>query len=420
MTEPNNWQNAAWGTPPAAPQDDQASRAATGGPGAAAPASSPTPGAPQPQGAGQPQAAPTAHQAASQAQASQAAARPQATPGVQPQAAPATPYAAAYGAPAVYGAPAAAPAAPKKSRGWIVALVAVILFFVLGAMSIASCTAVMSSPMGSFSSAGSSWADSVTGDTVGIINIDGTIQYDGTTSSPEGLRAQLEAAEENPDIKAVVLRVNSGGGVATAGEEMSGYIKDFSKPVVVSCASITASAAYMISSQADYIYAGKTSSVGSIGVIMSVTDLSGLYEKLGISIDNITSADAKDAGGGSRPLTEEERAYYQAQVDQINQVFIETVAEGRSMAEDDVKKLATGMSFTGIDAVENGLVDEIGTLEDAVSKACSLAGISDADTVYLQSSSSELSRLLDIMGEADESTLASTLKELDNRVGFEG
>ncbi len=401
MTEPNNWQSTAWGT---------GSEAASGAP-SEAPGGQP---AAAPQGASSAQTAagaPTTPYAqaytaspTSQASYGQAYAAPQ-------PAAPTSPYG--------YTAPAYAAPAPKKSRAWIVALVAVVLFFLLGVMTIGSCTAVMSTPMG-FSSSGSSWADTVTGDTVGIINIDGTIQYDGTTSSPEGLRAQLEAAEKNPDIKAVVLRVNSGGGVATAGEEMAGYVKDFSKPVVVSCASITASAAYMISSQADYIYTGKTSSVGSIGVIMSITDLSGLYEKLGISVDNITSADAKDAGAGSRPLTEEERTYYQAQVDQINQVFIDTVAEGRDMPVEDVKKLATGLSFTGLDAVDNGLVDEIGTLEDAVAKACSLAGIADADTVYLQSSSSELSRLLDIMGEKDENSVSTALKELEDRVGLEG
>ncbi|MVX61884.1 signal peptide peptidase SppA [Enterorhabdus mucosicola] len=302
----------------------------------------------------------------------------------------------------------------------MVALAAVIAFFVLGLVSIASCTSVMTAPMGAFSYDSPSWTDTVTGDTVGIISIDGTIQYDGTTSSPEGLKAQLDAAEQNPHIKAVVLRVNSGGGVATAGEEMSRYVRDFEKPVVVSCASLDASAAYMISSQANYIYAAETSAVGSIGVIMQVTDVSGLYEKLGITVDSITSADSKDASGGNRPLTEEERAYFQDQVDQINEVFIETVAEGRDMSTDEVRALATGLTFTGLDGVENGLVDEIGTLEDAVAKACELAGIARADTVYLQSPSSDLSRLLDIMGEVDENDLSKALKELDKRGGFEG
>ena len=371
MTDQNQWQNQAWGTG-------------------------------QPQGA---PAVPGASPAASPLQGQQAQPQPQAQP--------------TYAAPQpAYVAPVAPAPAPKR-RGWIVGLAAVLAFFILGAASIASCTAVMTSSMGAFSYESPSWADTVTGDTVGIINIDGTIQYDGTTSSPEGLKAQLDAAEQNPHIKAVVLRVNSGGGVATAGEEMSRYVRDFSKPVVVSCASLDASAAYMISSQADYIYTAETSAVGSIGVIMSVTDLSGLYEKLGISVDNITSADAKDAGGGNRPLTEEERAWYQAQVDQINDVFIKTVADGRAMTEDAVRALANGLTYTGIDAVENGLADEIGTLEQAVAKACELAGIPDADTVYLQSSTSDLSRLLDIMGEQNEDTTTRALKELEDRVGLE-
>ena len=219
MTDQNQWQNQAWGTG-------------------------------QPQGA---PAVPGASPAASPLQGQQAQPQPQARP--------------TYAAPQpAYVAPVAPAPAPKR-RGWIVGLAAVLAFFILGAASIASCTAVMTSSMGAFSYESPSWADTVTGDTVGIINIDGTIQYDGTTSSPEGLKAQLDAAEQNPHIKAVVLRVNSGGGVATAGEEMSRYVRDFSKPVVVSCASLDASAAYMISSQADYIYTAETSAVGSIGVI---------------------------------------------------------------------------------------------------------------------------------------------------------
>ena len=200
---------------------------------------------------------------------------------------------------------------------------------------------------------------------------------------------------------------------------MASYVNDFSKPVVVSSASVNASAAYEISSQADYIFTDKTTSIGSIGVIMSVTDLSGLYEKLGISVENITSADAKDSGAGNRPLTEEERAWYQDQVDQINEVFINFVAEGRDMPVEDVRALATGLTFTGMDAVENGLADELGTQEAAVAKACELAGIADADTVYLQSSTSDLSRLLDIMGTEDSLGVSGTLKELENRVGLE-
>ena len=96
------------------------------------------------------------------------------------------------------------------------------------------------------------------GPTVAVIDISGTIQYDGTACSPEGLSSLLDQAEENDDIEAVVLRVDSGGGTATAGEEMAEYVKRFSKPVVVSSASMNCSAAYEISSQADLIYVNKT------------------------------------------------------------------------------------------------------------------------------------------------------------------
>lgn len=321
-------------------------------------------------------------------------------------------YAAAYGYGAggvpPYGAsaPAAAGAAPtpqkKGGKGWIVGLAVVICLFLLCALGIWSCSSMVSSSMGSLGALGSV-ADEVTyGDTVGVINIDGEIQYDGSTSSPEGLKAQLDRAEEDDNIVAVVLRVNSGGGVATAGEEMAIYVRDFSKPVVVSSASMNASAAYEISSQADYIYTAETTAIGSIGTAMQITDYSGLLEKLGIRIDNITSAESKDSTYGERALSEEERAYYQSMVDQINATFIEKVAAGRDMTEEEVRALATGLTFTGMDAVENGLADEIGTLEDAIDTAAMLGGASSYDVMYLENYGSDLGSLLDLMTE-DES-----------------
>ena len=325
---------------------------------------------------------------------------------------PPMPQAPAY-AQGAYGQPQPPQAAqpPKKSRAWIVALVAVVLFFALMFAGLASCTSMVSSfgSMGSFAASTSSEVDYLTHDAVGVITLDGTIQYDGTTCSPEGLKAQLDRAEQNPHVKAVVLRVNSGGGTATAGEEMATYLRDFSKPVVVSSASMNASAAYEISSQADYIFTAKTTAIGAIGTVMQVTDVSGLLEKLGIDVDNIASAESKDSSYGTRPLTEEERAYYQAMVDQINESFIETVAEGRGMGTEEVRALATGMTFTGIDAVENGLADEIGTLEDAVAKAAELAGMSSYDTVSLEPDYADLTRLLGLLSSADASEDAAAL-----------
>ena len=190
------------------------------------------------------------------------------------------------------------------------------------------------------------------------------------------------------------------------------------KPVVVSSASTNASAAYEISSQADYIYVAKTTAIGAIGTAMQFMDYSGLMEMLGITTENITSSDSKDSTYGTRALTDEERAYYQAQIDQINETFIENVAEGRAMTTDEVRALATGLTFTGLDAVENGLADEVGTQEDAVAKAAELAGCSTTATITLEdtSSSDDLSLLLDLMSSSNTQTteeLAQALKELD-------
>ncbi|MBR2804712.1 MAG: S49 family peptidase, partial [Eggerthellaceae bacterium] len=174
--------------------------------------------------------------------------------------------AAGYAAPAVAPAAPYAPAAqPQKSRGWIVAIVVIVCLFLLSAFAIKSCSDTMSSFTSLGPSFNSSGYEQLTEDAIAIIDIDGTIQYDGSACSPEGLKELLDEAEADNHIKGVVLRVNSGGGTATAGEEMALYVREFSKPVVVSSAAINASAAYEISSQADYIYVVKSTEIGAIG-----------------------------------------------------------------------------------------------------------------------------------------------------------
>ena len=302
---------------------------------------------------------------------------------------------------------------PRKSRGWIVALVAIVAVCLVSVFGIVSCTSAIAGLGGSSSYD----SEPLFPNTVAVIDIDSTIQYDGATNSPDGLKQQLDVAANDSRIIAVVLRVNSGGGVATAGEEMATYVKEFredtGKPVVVS------SAAYEISSQAVYIFTARTTAIGAIGTAMQLVDYSGLMSMLGISTEDITSAESKDSTYGTRKLTDEERAYYQAQVDQINETFIQTVADGRNMSVDAVRALATGLTFTGTDAVENGLADEIGTKEDAIEYAAELAGhASDYETVNLrQNSSDDISTLLDLISEnksisADQ--LASALKELES------
>lgn len=288
-----------------------------------------------------------------------------------------------------------------KSHGWIVAIVIVVCLFAFSIFCVNKCT----SAFGSLSAPSASAVESLTGDAVAIIDIDGTIQYDGSACSPEGLKELLDEAEENSFVKAVVLRVNSGGGTATAGEEMAEYVRQFAevKPIVVSSASINASAAYEISSQADYIFVAKSTEIGAIGTAMQLTDISGLLDMLGVDMEVITSSEEKDSSYGYRPLTDDERSEYQHMVDQINSVFVQNVADGRGMTLEQVKALATGMPFTGIDAVENGLADAIGTREDAVKKAAELAGISSYTTTTLSLSDYDLSSLAYLFGKTDTS-----------------
>ena len=329
-------------------------------------------------------------------------------------------------APVAAGAQAAAPR--KSGNGWKIAIAIIAAVVVLVIAGMASCSSMVQSAGGSsllpsslFGSSDQKTASEP--NTIAIITMDGTIQYDGTACSPEGLKDLLQQAEDDGNVSAIVLRVNSGGGTSTAGEEMSKLVKDCSKPVVVSAASIDASAAYEISSQADYLYAAKSSEVGAIGTAMQVTNYSGLLKMLGISVDDIVSADSKDSSYGTRALTKKERKYYQDMVDQINDQFISTVAEGRNMSKAQVKKLATGLPFTGLDAVDNGLFDEIGTLDDACKKASQLAGGGDDYHTIDLTESNDLDSLMELLGNSESSSdgdsitvskdeLAKALKEL--------
>lgn len=398
MTEDENNLNPQAASPTPAPQQTQPS---------------PVPPAPQAgQGGPVPPSGYTSSQAQPQASGFNGAAQPQAQAQPQPQAQAAPNAYAPYATPPQ---PASAPAPEKKkSRGWIVAIVVVVALLIVLLVSITSCTSMVKSIVGP-SSSGIEIAND--GNSVAVIDVDGTIQYDGTSNSPEGFKQLLDEAADDDNTIAVVLRVNSGGGTATAGEEMATYLKEFredtGKPVVVSSASLNASAAYMISSQADTIFVARTTEIGAIGTAMQSTDFSGLLEKLGISVDNITSSESKDSSYGTRPLTEEERAYYQNMVDEINEVFIEIVADGRGKSVSWARSMATGMVFTGQTAVKNGIADEIGTLEDACAYAAKLAGARSYSTYDLHLSGLyDLSSLSSLLGENEsDSDLALLLKE---------
>jgi len=217
------------------------------------------------------------------------------------------------------------------------------------------------------------------GDSIALIHVDGVIAGTGSRVdgyiTPEGMLDQLNRASADPSVKAILLRVDSPGGTVAASQEIAMEVARLDKPVVISIGDVGASGAYMVSSQADLIVAAPTSAVGSIGVISEIPNLAGLLEKVGVEFTVLTAGEYKDAGSPWRSLTETETALIQEEIDFAYEEFIRIVAEGRDLDEADVREMATGWAWSGAEAMEMGLVDELGTYNDALDRAADLGGI---------------------------------------------
>jgi protease-4 len=203
------------------------------------------------------------------------------------------------------------------------------------------------------------------------------LQWNTTFITPETVKDNLDKAADDPQVKAVILRINSPGGSSAASQEISAMIKKFrqetSKPIVVSMADTATSGAYYISVYADRIIANPSTITGGIGVKFTVSNMEELYKKLGIEMEIIKSGEHEDIG--YRPLTKEEKEILQDVCDQAHGQFIRAVAEGRGISEEEVRKIATGRIYLGQEALELGLIDELGGLDRAIEIACELAEI---------------------------------------------
>jgi protease-4 len=210
----------------------------------------------------------------------------------------------------------------------------------------------------------------------------------------ERVKNQLRQATSDPSVVAILLVVDSPGGGVTASDELWNEVKKAKgkKKVIVHMGNLCASGGYYVSAPADHIVASPTTVTGSIGVIMSLLDASSLMQdKLGVKENNITSGPYKDIGSMARPMKPEERAIMQAVVDDMYGRFVKIVAEGRAgkgpipaeakAAEAAVRTIADGRIYTATQALSNGLVDEIGYLEDAQKAARKIAGVSDAEII---------------------------------------
>lgn len=217
---------------------------------------------------------------------------------------------------------------------------------------------------------------------IAVIIAEGEImggKLEGTIGS-EQFKEEIKKARKNKDIKAIVLRVNSPGGSALASEviwrEMEEAKKE--KPIIASMGEVAASGGYYIVAGADTIVAQPNTITGSIGIFGLWFNAQGLLNnKLGITTDVVKTGEYSDFLSPTRKITEMEKSVFQGQVEEGYDVFLTRVADGRNKSKEDVMKVASGRVWTGNQALENGLVDVLGSLEDAIAIAAEKAGVSD-------------------------------------------
>jgi len=224
--------------------------------------------------------------------------------------------------------------------------------------------------------------DLMPGRGIGVVRIEGVIVSASqggfsanATVADERVIADLERADNDPSIAAIVLRINSPGGGVVASDEIYRAVKRVEKPVVAYFGETAASGGYYVGCAADLIVAHPDALTGSIGVIMDIVNARRLFDKLGIEMVAIKSGVVKDIGSPYREMTDDERTVLQALVDEAYQNFVDIVAKERGLPREEVLQVADGRVFTGRRAVELGLVDETGSFKDAVRAAADLAGI---------------------------------------------
>jgi protease IV len=229
---------------------------------------------------------------------------------------------------------------------------------------------------------------------IAIIGVEGTLinARTGGLLQPEENKLslfsqELERAAKDSSVKAVVLRLNSPGGTVTCSDTMYEMVRKFRaethKPVISSTQEVCASGAYYIACGSDMIIASPTSVVGSIGVILQTVDVSGTMFKLGVKSEALTSGPLKDMGSPFKPLDPQARAVMQALVDEYYARFVNVVKAGRPMLTDParIQTATDGRVFSGTQALAMGLVDRLGSLQDAIDQAREKANVPDARVV---------------------------------------
>ena len=250
---------------------------------------------------------------------------------------------------------------PSKEFRWGYAIFVVILLGFLGLMA-----------LGVISLFAGVDVESLSGN-VALIHIDGVIMgsedsqsfFESTTSSLDAVEL-IEKADKNPNIKAIILEINSPGGSAVASEEIANAVKKTNKTTVAWIREVGASGAYWIASSADHIVANRVSITGSIGVIASYLEFPGLLERYNVTYRRLVAGKYKDIGSPFKEMTSEEASVFQQNLDVIRDYFVSEVAKNRNLNKKDVDKIANGLFYLGSQAKDLGLVDELGGKDEVI------------------------------------------------------
>ncbi len=211
------------------------------------------------------------------------------------------------------------------------------------------------------------------GNKVGILEVKGMIV------DADLLIEQINDFRESGTVKAVVLRVDSPGGGVGPSQEIYAELKRLAeeKPLVVSMGGVAASGGYYIAVAGEHLFANPGTITGSIGVIMSFPDYQGIMQKIGVRTEVVKSGRFKDIGSSTRDFTDADRELLQGMIDDVHSQFVTAISEERGMSRERLEPLVDGRIFTGQQALKAGLIDELGTLRDAIRHAAGLAGLGD-------------------------------------------
>ena len=205
----------------------------------------------------------------------------------------------------------------------------------------------------------------------------GIVELKGLIVSSEQVLKHLTEFRNNPNVKSIVLRIESPGGAVGASQEIYQEVMRTNevKPIIASMGSMGASGGYYAALGAENIIANPGTMTGSIGVIVKFPNLEGLFEKIGYKSEVIKSGPLKDVGASNRPMSEEERKLMQDLIDNVYDQFVGDIAAARGMPEETVQELADGRVYTGEQALEVGLIDSLGNFTDAIIAAAEMGGL---------------------------------------------